>query len=222
MDLEIRLNDIYRSLIDHYGGQGWWPADSKLECAVGAILTQNTSWKNVEIAIRNIKSVMDITEVNLTSISLEELSILIKPSGFYNQKARRIKSLTDFINSSYGGKIENMQTDNPFTLRQKLLQINGIGPETADCILLYALGKKFFVVDKYTYRLLYRHGIIDNQADYNEIQKIFMDNIEMNTELYSEFHALIVKLGKNNCGRKSNCRGCPLEHDPHVLSDVVI
>ena len=175
MCIGIRLQNIYDKLLIHYGNQDWWPADSRLECAIGAILTQNTSWKNVEKAISNIKSHMDITSENLTLISTNELSELIKPSGFYNQKAARMKRFIHYINNYYGGEIENMMHEDYMNLRRNLLKINGIGPETADCILLYALDKPVFVIDRYTYRLLYRHDMIEKETDYTEMQKIFLD-----------------------------------------------
>jgi len=222
MEYADRLNKIYNNLLENYGGQKWWPADSKLECAIGAILTQNTSWKNVEKAIINIKSAMDITLENLSEISADELSVLIRPSGFYKQKTLRIKRLVDFINTNYGGKLENMETDVLSVLREGLLSINGIGPETADCILLYVLNKPVFVIDKYTYRLLFRHGIIERETSYEEMQKLFMDNIENESELFGEFHALIVKVGKNHCKKRATCEGCPINFDTHNFSDEII
>ena len=222
MCIGIRLQNIYDKLLIHYGNQDWWPADSRLECAIGAILTQNTSWKNVEKAISNIKSHMDITSENLTLISTNELSELIKPSGFYNQKAARMKRFIHYINNYYGGEIETMMHEDYMNLRRNLLKINGIGPETADCILLYALDKPVFVIDRYTYRLLYRHDMIEKETDYTEMQKIFLDNIERNTELYGEFHALIVKVGKKHCRKRANCDGCPIDFDSHKLSGEII
>lgn len=222
MSFGIRLQNIYDKLLIYYGNQDWWPADSRLECALGAILTQNTSWKNVEKAIKNIKSQMDITIENLTLISTNELSELIKPSGFYKQKAARVKRLINFINEYYGGEIENMKHEDCSTIRRRLLTINGIGPETADCILLYALDKPVFVIDRYTYRLLYRHGLVEKETNYTEMQKIFMDSVERETEVYGEYHALIVAVGKNHCRKRANCDGCPIDFDSHKLSDEII
>ncbi len=222
MDNAVRLNKIYKKLLDNYGSQNWWPADSKLECAIGAILTQNTSWKNVEKAIINIKSNMDISFENLLKISEEELSILIRPSGFYKQKSARIKRLINFININYGGEIENMGLQGISHLRNGLLSINGIGPETADCILLYALNKPVFVIDRYTYRLLFRHGLIDRETSYNEMQNLFMNNIKNNSEIFGEYHALIVEVGKNHCKKRAACEGCPLNFDTHNFSDEII
>ena len=222
MNKHLRLIKIYKKLLENYGEQYWWPADSKLECAIGAILTQNTSWNNVEKAIINIKSVMDITIENLSVLSTNELSLLIRPSGFYKQKAKRIKRLIEFINNQYEGKIENMEHENLKSLRAGLLSINGIGPETADCILLYVVNKPVFVIDKYTYRLLYRHGFIVRETSYSEMQNLFMENLENRSGLFGEFHALIVEVGKNHCKKRAICEDCPINFDTHKFSGEII
>jgi len=222
MKKNLRLIKIYKRLLENYGEQNWWPADSKLECAIGAILTQNTSWNNVEKAITNIKSVMDITIENLSVLSTNELSLLIRPSGFYKQKAKRIKRLIEFINNQYEGKIENMEHENLKSLRAGLLSINGIGPETADCILLYVVNKPVFVIDKYTYRLLYRHGFILRETSYSEMQNLFMENLENRSGLFGEFHALIVEVGKNHCKKRAICEDCPINFDTHKFSGEII
>ncbi len=222
MNKHLRLIKIYKKLLENYGEQYWWPADSKLECAIGAILTQNTSSNNVEKAIINIKSVMDITIENLSVLSTNELSLLIRPSGFYKQKAKRIKRLIEFINNQYEGKIENMEHENLKSLRAGLLSINGIGPETADCILLYVVNKPIFVIDKYTYRLLYRHGFIVRETSYSEMQNLFMENLENRSGLFGEFHALIVEVGKNHCKKRAICEDCPIKFDTHKFSGEII
>jgi len=222
MNKHLRLIKIYKTLLENYGEQSWWPSDSKLECAIGAILTQNTSWNNVEKAIINIKSVMNITIENLSVISTNELSLLIRPSGFYKQKAKRIKRLIEFINNQYEGKIENMEHENLKSLRKGLLSINGIGPETADCILLYVVNKPIFVIDKYTYRLLYRHGFIIRETSYSEMQNLFMENLENRSDLFGEFHALIVEVGKNHCKKRAICEDCPINFDTHKFSGEII
>lgn len=222
MNKHLRLIKIYKRLLENYGEQNWWPADSKLECAIGAILTQNTSWNNVEKAIINIKSVMDITIENLSVLSTNELSLLIRPSGFYKQKAKRIKRLIEFINNQYEGKIENMEHENLKSLRAGLLSINGIGPETADCILLYVVNKPVFVIDKYTYRLLYRHGFIVRETSYSEMQNLFMEDLENRSGLFGEFHALIVEVGKNHCKKRAICEDCPINFDTHKFSGEII
>jgi len=222
MNKHLRLIKIYKRLLENYGEQNWWPADSKLECAIGAILTQNTSWNNVEKAIINIKSVMDITIENLSVLSTNELSLLIRPSGFYKQKAKRIKRLIEFIKNQYEGKIENMEHENLKSLRAGLLSINGIGPETADCILLYVVNKPVFVIDKYTYRLLYRHGFIVRETSYSEMQNLFMENLENRSGLFGEFHALIIEVGKNHCKKRAICEDCPINFDTHKFSGEII
>ena len=222
MNKHLRLIKIYKKLLENYGEQNWWPADSKLECAIGAILTQNTSWNNVEKAIINIKSVMDITIENLSVLSTNELSLLIRPSGFYKQKAKRIKRLIEFINNQYEGKIENMEHENLKSLRAGLLSINGIGPETADCILLYVVNKPIFAIDKYTYRLLYRHGFIVRETSYSEMQNLFMENLKNRSGLFGEFHALIVEVGKNHCKKRAICEDCPINFDTHKFSGEII
>lgn len=222
MNIHLRLIKIYKKLLKNYGKQNWWPADSKLECAIGAVLTQNTSWKNAEKAIINVKSAMDITIENLSAVSTIELSLLIRPSGFYKQKAKRIKGLIEFINSRYEGKIDNMEHENLKCLRSGLLSINGIGPETADCILLYALNKPVFVIDRYTYRLLYRHGFVERETSYSEMQNLFMKNLENKSAQFGEFHALIVEVGKNHCKKKAICEDCPINFDTHKFSGEII
>ena len=222
VNTEVRINSIYKKLSVYYGSQKWWPGESKLECAIGAVLTQNTSWVNVEKAIKNIKSAVEITMENFSGLSVDEIAFLIKPAGFYNQKARSIKYLVEFINYKYGGKIENMKRQNLAGLRKELLSIKGIGPETADCILLYGLDKPVFVIDRYTYRVLYRHGFVESDTNYNEMQKLFMDRLENETGLFGEFHALLVEVGKKHCKKRANCEECPLNFDTHNFSSEVI
>ena len=217
-----RIYKIYENLFEFYGPQNWWPADDAFECVVGAILTQNTSWKNVEMSINNIKSEMSLSINNIYEITVEELSRLIKPSGYYNQKALRLKGFVEFIYNKYNGKIENMLPVNKNELRLQLLSVKGIGPETADSILLYALNKPVFVTDKYTYRIFYRHGIIPGNSTYEQAQKIFLNNLPEDSSLFNEYHALIVKVGKNHCGKKADCSDCPLGKDPHEFSDEII
>ena len=213
MEEQEKIVEFYNVLFNEYGYQNWWPAETKLECVLGAILTQNTSWKNAEKAIENLKFKSKITIDKLTKLNLNELSLLIKPSGFYNQKAKTIKNFIEFINNYYSGQIDNMLSEETTTLRNKLLKIKGIGKETADCILLYALNNPVFVVDNYTKRILYRHGIITKDSTYDEIQKLFMENLNNNPKKFNEYHALIVKVGKFHCNREPNCESCPLAYD---------
>ena len=218
MSTRERINKIYKLLFQKYGPQGWWPGDSELECILGAILTQNTSWTNVEKAIQNLKNLNLISVKKLKLITTNELAELIRPSGYYNQKAIKIKNFISFLSENYQGKLENMLEEETWVLRNKLLQIKGIGPETADSILLYSANKPLFVIDDYTYRIFSRHALVPEQTNYGEMQEIFMDSLENNSELFNEYHALIVKVGKEHCKKqKPICTGCPLEGDPHTV-----
>lgn len=212
MQKQSRIKEFYNHLLGSYSRQKWWPADSRLECVLGAILTQNTSWKNAEKAIENLKKKDLINIQKLKKIGLSELAETIRPSGYYNQKAKKIKYFIEYFSENYGS-FEKMMEKDMNVLRYELLSLNGIGPETADTILLYALEKPSFVVDKYTYRLLNRHGLVPEHTTYQEMQELMVNNIEVNTGIYNEFHALIVKVGKNHCRNRALCEGCPLEYD---------
>lgn len=201
---------IYQKLFDYYGPQNWWPAESDFEVIVGAVLTQNTAWRNVERAIENLKVHNLLNPKKLWAISKTKLNQLIKPSGFYRIKAKRLKALLDFIIKNYAGSIENLRKQKPSVLRQELLAISGIGDETADSILLYALNKPVFVVDAYTRRIFSRHNFFDNKTPYTDIQKFFIKHLPKSVRLYQEYHALIVKLAKDFCRTKPNCTNCPL------------
>ena len=218
MDTKTRINELYNALYKHYGPQNWWPAQSDLECIIGAILTQNTTWRNVEKAISNLKQNDLISIEQLNSISIEQLAQLIKSSGYYNQKAIKLKSFVAFVNANYGGDLENLLNVEMYTLREKLLSIKGIGPETADSIILYAAKKPIFVIDSYTHRILSRHGLVPHDTSYNEMQELFMDSLPDNYQLFNEYHALLVKTAKEHCKKKCPvCSGCPLEFDPHEI-----
>jgi len=213
-----RIRNFYRDLFDRYGPQGWWPGESRIECILGAILTQNTSWQNVEKAIDNLKRDNLISIESLNLITTDELARLIRSSGYYNQKAVKIKTFIRFVVQEYSGSLEKMFAEPSSELRKKLLGIKGIGPETADSIMLYAGGIPVFVVDTYTYRILSRHGLVPENTSYHEIQELFMDSLEKDSETFNEYHALLVKLGKEHCKKSSPvCEGCPLEYDPHFL-----
>jgi len=212
-----RIVALYNSLQGRYGPQNWWPADSALECILGTILTQNTAWKNVEKAIKNLKSNDLISIEKFDSLPTKRLATLIRSSGYFNQKAIKIKNFINFVKKDYGGDLGKMLDEDTDELREKLLQIKGIGPETVDSILLYAAKKPIFVVDAYTYRILSRHGLIPEQTSYNEIQELIMDSVPKDTQIYNEYHALLVKVGKEHCRKKPLCEGCPLEYDPHTV-----
>ena len=206
-----QLTVIYRALYGYYGPQHWWPGDTPLEVMVGAVLTQNTAWSNVEKALENLKQERLLTLKRLHALPLAKLAGLIRPSGYYNIKARRLKHLLEFIQKNYGGVLSRMFADDGESLRTRLLSVNGIGPETADSILLYAAGKPYFVVDAYTKRVLSRHCFVAADADYQKVQRLFMEILPNEEALFNEYHALIVRVGKDFC-RKSEppCGKCPL------------
>jgi endonuclease-3 related protein len=203
--------EMYHLMLNHFGPQHWWPAADALEMMVGAILTQNTSWNNVEKAIKNLKkrSILNIKAIH--SISVPELAEEIRPAGYFNIKAARLKNLINFIVERYNGDVSMLLMEKTDILREGLLSIRGVGLETADSILLYAVERPIFVIDSYTHRILNRHGLADDQASYHELQGLFMDNLAEDTGLFNEFHALIVGIGKQYCRRKPLCGKCPLE-----------
>ena len=205
------LMEIYNLLYKAFGPQHWWPGETPFEIAVGAILTQNTNWGNVEKAINNLKKQKSLNAKTLHNMADKKLALLIKPAGYYNIKTKRLKNFLDFFTNHYKGSIEKMKTEDKEALREKLLNINGIGPETADSILLYALEKPIFVIDAYTKRVLKRHNVVSEKADYYELQEIFHKNLPQDTTLFNEFHALFVKLGKDFCRTKPRCEACPLK-----------
>jgi endonuclease-3 related protein len=211
-----RINKFYEELHKKFGPQGWWPGETALECILGAILTQNTSWKNVEKAIGNLKRENLISVEDLNLIKADELAELIRPSGYYNQKAAKIKNFISFLMEEFSGSLDRMFATDKSILREKLLSLKGIGPETADSILLYAGAMPVFVVDAYTWRVLSRHGLVPEQTSYDEIQELFMDSLQQDAGMFNEYHALLVKLGKEHCRKREPlCAGCPLEYDPH-------
>lgn len=201
---------IYQRLYDSFGPRGWWPGDTPFEVIVGAILTQNTSWENVEKAITRLKKDKLLDPERLYSVEESILAEAIRPSGYYNIKARRLKKFMGFLFGEYGGDLSLMFSEDMEILRDKLLGINGIGKETADSILLYAGCKPIFVVDAYTRRVFSRHNFVSVNTSYNEIQELFMKNLPKDVQLYNEYHALIVHLGKNFCKKKRNCNHCPM------------
>ncbi len=206
----IRLREVFESLLDAYGPQHWWPGESPLEIIVGAILTQNTSWKNVERAIDNLREEGLMSVDALWRVAPEELAELIRPAGYYRLKARRLRNLLEFLHERYDGSIEAMAATDLQTLRTELLSVNGIGPETADSILLYALDRPTFVVDTYTHRVLARHGWIGYDADYHTIKEHFEGELETDVQLFNEFHALLVRVGNQHCRKTPKCETCPL------------
>jgi endonuclease-3 related protein len=202
---------IYQKLYQTYGSRHWWPGETSFEVMVGAILTQNTSWRNVEKAIQNLKEEGVLNPKGIRDLKKSELAPLIKSSGYYRIKADRLKSFVDFLFEEYNGNIKKMGRERLRELREKLLGVKGVGPETADSILLYGLKKPIFVVDAYTKRILSRHGVISEEASYDEVQKLFMNYLPLDEKLFNEYHALFVYLGKTVCKKIPKCELCPLK-----------
>jgi endonuclease-3 related protein len=202
--------EIYDRLTTHFGPQHWWPAETPFEVMIGAILTQNTSWKNVEKAISKLKEKDLLHPKALYHLPEKTLSSLIRSSGYFNVKTRRIKALMALIFEEFGGSVKAMLSEKWEVLRQKLLSVNGIGPETADAILLYAGNAPVFVIDAYTRRIFERHRHIAPDTDYHTVQDYFMEGLQDRTDLYNEYHALIVKTAKHFCKKIPACSACPL------------
>jgi endonuclease-3 related protein len=213
------LTEIYELLYEAFGPQHWWPGETPFEVITGAILTQNTSWTNVEKAIANLKSAGRLSPEAIHRIEQSELAELIRPAGYYNIKAARLKNFLDWLFDNYGGSLANLEPVATSRLREEFLAINGIGRETADSILLYALGRPVFVVDAYTARIAVRHGLIDRDADYEQLRELFESNLVQDAQLFNEYHALLVRTGKEFCRPKARCPGCPLEKLPYTLEN---
>jgi endonuclease-3 related protein len=210
MSSKKNLLAIYDALERHFGDLNWWPAEAPFEVIVGAILTQNTNWKNVEAAIQNLKKERCLVPEKLYRARVERIAALIRSSGYYRVKARRLKKFLEFLFDEYRGYVESMFGEDWRTLRKKLLTIHGIGEETADSILLYAGHKPVFVVDQYTRRIFTRHGLIDGKENYAEIQRFIMDRLPVDVTLYNQYHALLVNTGKQFCKKEPKCTPCPL------------
>ncbi len=205
-----RLMVMHDRLLNHFGPQEWWPAQSKFEVIIGAVLTQNTNWKNVERAIENLRRARLLSLSELHTISQSELAEKIRPAGYFNIKANRLKNLINFIYEVYSGDLDTLLQDETGHLREGLLSVKGIGPETADSILLYAAERPIFVIDAYTHRILARHQMCDETTDYYTLQDLFATHLPEDTSLFNEFHALIVRTGKDFCKKKPFCEKCPL------------
>ncbi len=204
------LAKVYRALHAAWGPQDWWPAESALEMMVGAVLTQNTAWTHVEKAIDRLKADGALDLHTLHDVPLETLADWIRPSGYFNVKARRLRALTTMVVENYGGDVAALLAESTDRLRGVLLEVNGIGPETADSIVLYAAEHPVFVVDAYTRRFMERHGWLRGGESYDEVATVFTDALPKDVELYNEFHALIVNLGKDYCRPRPDCSSCPL------------
>ncbi len=206
-----KLLAIYSRLYAHFGPQHWWPGETPFEVAAGAILTQNTNWGNVEKAIKNLKNAGRLQAKALHVMSPDALASYIRPAGYFNIKAKRLKNFIALLVSEYGGSMKRMRKEPLIVVREKLLGVNGIGPETADSIILYALEQPVFVIDAYTKRVLSRHNILDHDAPYDEFQNLFHKGLSNDVRLFNEYHALFVRLAKEYCRTRPLCGGCPLE-----------
>jgi len=206
------LHEIYERLVDYYGQQHWWPADSPFEVMVGAVLTQNTNWRNVVKALDGLKGAGLLELDKITQLPQDLLAAYIRPAGYHNLKAGRLLNLCRAVSTYADGSVEGFLAQPMEQLRESLLAVKGVGPETADAIILYAAGQPIFVVDAYTYRVLLRHNLIDEAADYHTIQEFFMSNFKPDAALFNEYHALFVQVGKDFCRKKApDCANCPLE-----------
>lgn len=210
------LKYIYKKLYAHFGPQHWWPANSAFEVIIGAILTQNTAWSNAEKAISRLKKKKLLSPKKLYTTDVNILAQLIKPCGYYNVKAARIKNFLAVLFAEFQGKLKLMFSLRSVSLRERLLEVKGIGPETADSILLYAAKRPNFVVDTYTRRFLLRHKLIGKEADYRQIQSLYEENLPRSLKMFNEYHALIVRLGKEFCRLRPLCNICPLREDRTV------
>ena len=201
---------MYHRLLGRYGPQHWWPAEDAFEVIVGAILTQSAAWTNVEKAIANLKAAASLTPQALLAVPADELSTLIHACGYYNAKARKLKAFAEGLRTRYGGDLRRLLDEDAASLRQWLLGVHGIGEETADSIILYAAEKPVFVVDAYTRRILRRVGLAPSTDSYGAFQALFMDNLPRDEALYNEFHALLVRHGKEACRKTPRCSQCCL------------
>ncbi len=231
------IYNIFLKLLNSFHKQGWWPVTpensiypiyhykkhlsekQKLEICFGAILTQNTNWKNAEKAIvgLNKNDLIDIKKID--KIDVKKLALLIKSSGYHNQKAKKLKNFCNFLLKNYNGSLKKLFENNIKKLKNELLSINGIGPETADSIVLYAAKKPIFVIDAYTKRIMNRVGY--KEKTYDEFQKLFMQNLSNNERLFNEYHALFVELGKNICKKAPLCYKCPINKHCNYYKSIL-
>ena len=201
----------FMAMSENLGPMRWWPARTPFEVIVGAILTQNTSWGNVERAIANLRSAQMLTPSAISAARMARLAALVRPSGYFRQKAKKLKAFVRFLQQEYGGSLKRMFDTPTEVLREKLLSVHGIGPETADSILLYAGEHPVFVVDAYTHRIFGRHGITNGKPDYENVRALVEAALPRDSQLFNEFHALVVNTAKNWCRKKEpRCAECPL------------
>lgn len=204
------LTEIYDRMLKQFGPQHWWPGETPFEVMVGAILTQNTNWANVIKAIGNLKKKNILDARKMLRLAPESLAELIRPAGYFNVKTKRLRNFLSYFVEMYEADIARMRTQTLAALREELLAVKGIGRETADSILLYALEKPVFVIDAYTHRVLSRHFLITEEADYDEMQQTMMSSFPEDVPHYNEYHALLVRVGKDFCKPKPQCENCPL------------
>jgi endonuclease III related protein len=213
--LRRRLLRLYARLHARYGPQRWWPARTRFEVVVGAILTQNAAWRNAERAIARLRAAGALELAAVRALPPGRLAALLRPSGTFRVKARRLRAFADHVTRRHGGRLGRLLALPLATLRAELRGIPGIGPETADAIALYAAGRPIFVVDAYTRRVLARHGLVRPDADYAAVQALVMSHLPHDPALFNEFHALLVRIGKEHCRPRPRCEDCPLRFDLH-------
>jgi len=212
MTTHEKIRAFYEAMFEALGPQGWWPAETPFEVVVGAILTQNTNWKNVERAIANLKREGLLEAAALEAVDPDRLGEVIRPAGYFRIKARRLKNFIHLLAQRFGGDLEALFALPTASLRETVLGVTGIGPETADSMVLYAADRPVFVVDAYTARILYRHGMIDLDAGYDDLQSLMQGSLPDDVALLKEYHALMVAVGKGHCKKRApQCAGCPLE-----------
>jgi len=204
------LEELYQKLWEAFGPQGWWPGETPFEVALGAILTQNANWNNVARVIKLLKEKELLSPRSLRGLPEAELAQILRPVGYYNLKARRVKNFLDFLHANYQDSMARLAQGDLEELRPRLLMVRGVGPETADSILLYALNKPTFVVDAYTFRILRRHDLVEEACSYEELKEFFMSRRPASVPQYKEYHALLVRLGKDFCRPRPGCTTCPL------------
>ncbi len=217
------LNRFYTTLLTSFGPQGWWPARTRWEVICGAILTQNTTWRNATLALKNLRRAGVLTRQRMRQTPLEDLEVLVRPAGFYRQKARALHNIANWIEQAHKGSLDALFAQGADRARSQLLALTGIGPETADAILLYSGRHPVFVADAYTRRILSRHGFLPPTADYDSTQQFLHQQLPREEGLFNEFHALLVEAAKRFCHRNvMHCEECPLDkflekptdHDP--------
>lgn len=215
LGIDELLPGVFERLLARYGAQGWWPAAGPFEVMVGAVLTQATAWGNAARAVANLRAADALDPAALRRMDLEAVAAFARPSGYYNSKARKLKALAAFIGAEFGDDIAAMRAADCGDMRRALLGVHGVGEETADAILLYALGKPAFVIDAYARRLLGRllggdAGAAVAKAPYGELRRLFTDALPPDAAMFGEYHALIVRHGKDACRQTPRCDGCPL------------